>query len=298
MGERPGHEWEERVLCYEDLSEEEQRLTDAWLKDHPAAREHLALLRAKEQASRDPVPFRDGVLFEDTILSDEETAAEQASLADLERRLSLTGSRRSGTKGGPTGTVTRFPAGAVKWAPWLGALAAVLIAALLLPLATDNDDLISGLSAHGLESVGGQVRSPGVADRPLGVLVTGQAFELEFHLEQQARVVVVHVDPLGVVERIVPDPAGSAFPVLPGGENHRFPGRDSGENWILGPGAGTESFLMVAHRGETPDLASLDAGLVSAVQGGMSREKKVAAVADLLANWGHDIEIVEFNHVD
>jgi hypothetical protein len=295
MGERPGQEWEERILGFEDLSEEEQRLTEAWLSEHPAAMDHLARLRGKEESSREPVPFMEGAMFEEPVLDSADSEAERASLADLRRQLGLAD---SGNTEGSAGSVVRFPVRTVKWAPWLGALAAALTLALLLPLMRDNDDLISGLSVHGFDSIGGAVRSSESHSLPSGVLATGQAFELNFHLDREARVVIIHLDPQGVIGRVVPDPTRTDFPALSGGEVHRFPGADSGENWILGPGAGTESFLIAAHRGDTPDLAGLDAGLAAGDLQELPRDAKIAAIREIFTERGAEVELVEFTHVD
>ena len=79
-------------------------------------------------------------------------------------------------------------------------MAAVLVFALLLPMIGQNDDLITGLTVQGLDPTGGLVRSPGTEDLPLDTLRTGQAFTLDFHLAQDARVIIIHVDPQGEVK--------------------------------------------------------------------------------------------------
>ena len=135
-----------------------------------------------EQAARNPVPFQEGVLFKDVSLDAAESEAEKTSFADLRRRLGLEKSVRPGKGGGQGGTVAWFREKPVRWAPWFGALAAILAIAIFLPLMEDDDKLIDGLSIRGLDPAVGQVRSPGSASLPPGTLASGQAFTLDFHL--------------------------------------------------------------------------------------------------------------------
>ena len=298
MGDKPGQDKFESMLGLEDLDKDQQEQVEAWLKDHPAAVEHLGRLRATEAAAKDPVPIQKDALFQDFALDDAEIAAEQASLADLRQRLGLPQPGRRSRGGGSGNPVTFFRERPVKWAPWLGALAAILALAIILPLTRDNDHLISELYVVGIEPTGDAVRSPGSTTLPAGTLATGQAFTLDFHLEKDAHVVIYHVDPQGVVGRIFPGPGESTDVRLAGGLNHRFPTVESGEDWILGVGTGMESFLVAANSGSDLDYSGLDAEMAQAGLRDVSRDEALVAMSELLAEWGAEVDLVEIRHID
>ena len=233
MADMNNEELERLILAYEDLDEEEKRQADEFLADRPDLRRRLESLRYLESAAAASFPFDDEAFWAAGDLAPDDMAAQQRSLEDLRESLGLT------MKPG-VGFWNRRRTGLSLMIP----LAAVLAFLVVMPVFRDDPSLIGDLSVQPVALDSGGMRSGTGTQLEPGVLQSGDAFALNFHLNEDAYVLVFHVDPWGTINLVHPASASGTPMVTAGGGEVRFPNPESGDKWILGGQAGTETFVL------------------------------------------------------
>jgi len=275
-------EIEKLILGYEELEPADRALADRYLEAHPDLAARLAWHQAKEVGAAANLPVADAA-WQVGDLSAGEDAARHESL----RRILAEVTVGQGTAGG--GSVGRVR----DRAAWLLPLAAILALALLLPQAGVEKSLLRNLTVARVEMAVDASRGSGRLDVTDGALFTGEAFALDFRLDEDAYVVVYHVDPAGRVSMVHPEsPADEATP-LRGGRNHRIPDPRGGLVWVLGAETGVESFLVASARRPPAGVAGLASDAVSA-----DRAATLARLRSRLADLMDEVELHEFDHVD
>ena len=246
MADMNHEEMERLILAYEELDGEEKRRADEILAERPDLRERLESLRNLESAAAASYPFDEEAFWAAGGLESAEVAAERRSLADLRESLGLT-VKPGGSfwKRGRTGLSLLIP------------VAAVLAFMVVMPLFRDDPSLIRDFSVQPVALDAGGTRSGTGTQFEPGVLRSGEAFALDFHLNEDAYVLVFHIDPRGAISLVHPASASGTPVVTAGGGDIRFPNPESGEKWILGGQAGTETFVLAVMTASNVDPDAL-----------------------------------------
>jgi len=285
MADMNNAELERLVLAYEELDEDEKRQADEFLAERPDLRRRLESLRHIESAAAASYPFDDEAFWNAGDLTPDDVAAQQRSLADLRESLGLTVKPDvSFWNRGRIGLSLLIP------------VAAVLAFLVVTPIFRGDPSLIRDLSIQSVALDAGGVRSGTGTQLEPGVLRSGEAFALDFHLHEDAYVLAFHIDPGGVISLVHP-PSGIPM-VTRGGGNIRFPAAESGEKWILGGQAGTETFVlavMTATSYDPDDLAragKLAGGKFPDVAGAV--DYLVGSLSETM----DQVKRIEFQHID
>lgn len=272
------------VLAYESLAGEERARADEHLAGNEAARKLLADLRALEEAAAAPLPLPEADPEDE--LTPAEQLAERACFAEL-----IAIVETDDASGRPRRSLLR---GLFRTSLLLPA-AAVVAAALLLPFARPGDGPVRNLSVvperSGVSEIRGLDREPPA----VGTLRSGERFHLRFTLAEDARVLVIHMDPAGAVSVAWPEDPSSPAPLLPGGEELAVPTRATG--WVLDRETGTESFVVVALSGNAPGRPAFQADLDAALADARGRPARLEALLGHLGSAGSP-QLIEFRHVD
>jgi hypothetical protein len=296
MTDQDRHELLDLVLAYEDLGEAQRRRIDEILAGDEQLRRQWQRIREIERAALGPLPESEGDFWAVETLPPDAEAAARDSYAQLREAL-----RRAPEQPAiPLGTVrSETP----WWRRWqkggrllLVPAAAVLALLLLLPLRHAEKTLLQDLSVVSVQLAPTADRSGDVS--ATGVLTSGQAFALRFFLEDDAYVVIYHVDPVGAMDLVFPASVDRTPPRLLGNRNHSIPDAASGENWILGVETGQETFIVGASSDWRPDFGELLPSLTSGMPAQTDREKTVAELqARLKARMPH-VQRIDLSHVE
>ncbi|MEN8007406.1 MAG: DUF4384 domain-containing protein [Candidatus Krumholzibacteriota bacterium] len=279
-------EFERLILAYEDLDTEEKKQADKILAERPDLRQRLESLRNLESAAAASFEFDEEAFWAAEGLAPGDAELQQRSLTDLRESLGLTVKPSGGFwKRGRTGLSLMIP------------VAAVLALLLILPVFRDGSELIRDLSVQPVALDTGGSRSGTDTRHQPGVLRSGEAFALDFHLNEDAYVLVFHVDPQGAVSLVHPASPSAPPAVIAAGEI-RFPDPESGDKWILEGGAGIETFVVAAAPASSsgPETLALAKRLV-----GGTFPDVAAAVTHLTGSLSEKMEQVErfeFQHLD
>lgn len=232
----------ELLLHYEDLSDDARAHADALLDAHPEYRAVLARLREAERA-RPLGALRDEATVD--ALDPVSSAEADRSLDALKRRVAR---QLAGTGAGDARARNRSRFG--RWLPaQVGAFAlAGAVAVLLLlwgrPPSPFRDVALTvpaGTRAGSIASV-------------RETWQTGDAFALSLSMARSARIVVLHVDPDGIVQILSPDPFVVPLDEVEVGSEVILPNPGSGVVWRFEGRSGPESFVVVATPSEAPPL--------------------------------------------
>lgn len=281
--------WRERVLALEDLEGPDREGTLAHLEACPECHSLRERLLAREALARPAGSLPPPARWDALALDDMSQAGERRSLAALLEREGLRGSER--------------PARRPAWR-WLvpAAAAAAVVAVMMMrtpppsPIAPPPIVPTAPVpSAPAAPAVSGLTLVPGSSMRGGSDerWHTGDAFTLRFELASAAPVVVVHVDPRGRAELLVPDSASDAAPVLGPGPVV-LPAESSAMRWTFEGEPGTESFL-IASFAAPPDVAAIAAALP-----GTRAADRAARMREVIASLvaaGARLEQVDARHV-
>jgi hypothetical protein len=270
MDRRSPQEIESLVLGYEELDEQERAEADGYLQQDPALAERLRWHQNLENEAEGSLP---GLQEAGDGLSPEQERAQQESLRRVLRRAVPN---------------VASPAAWRRPALWALPLAAVLALTLLWPRDRAGDDLLRELRVVPV-ALEGDTRG---FEQVAGVLRSGQAFALEFSLENDAHVTIFHLDPSGHFAQVHPDPQEAAAVALTAGA-HRVPSADSESLWVLNGEPGPETFF-IAVSAEAPKARFTLAHDPS----GADREARVADLAAHLRERFDEVEVREFLHAD
>ncbi len=287
MADMNNEELERLILAYEELDEDEKRQADEFLAERPDLRRRLESLRQIESAATASYPFNDEAFWNAGDLTPDDVAAQQRSLADLRESLGLTVKPDvSFWNRGRIGMSLLIP------------LAAVLAFLVVTPVFRGDPSLIRDLSIQSVALDTGGVRSGTGTQFEPGVLRSGEAFALDFHLHEDSYVLVFHIDPGGVISLVHPTSASGTPMVTRGGGNMRFPAPESGDKWILGGQAGTETFVLAVMTATSYDPENL--AKAGKLAGGKFPD--VAGAVDYLvgslSETMDQVKRIEFQHID
>jgi hypothetical protein len=238
----------------------------------------------------------DEAFWTETDLGTEAEAAVQESLARLRQILDL-------AHVVPIPTPKPERAKPSWWQDWRSAAllipaAAVLVFLLIQPTRDAERILLRDLAVEAVATVSEPSRTGTARTVGPGVLATGQAIALRFHLEQDAYVVVYHVDPAGAVQLVFPPGANMEPPLLTGGTGHVIPDPSGDESWILGTRTGQESFLVGVNSTRRPDSADL---ALSEPQPTADMRDRESIVADLMATISarmDQVQRIDVQHIE
>lgn len=287
MADMNNKELERLVLAYEELDEDEKRQADEFLAERPDLRRRLESLRHVENAAADSFPFDDEAFWTAGDLAPGDVAAQQQSLAVLRESLGLTVKPGVGFwKRGRTGLSLLIP------------VAAILAFLVVMPVFRGDPSLIRDLSIQPVALDAGGMRSGTGTQLEPGVLRSGEAFALDFHLNEDAYVLVFHIDPRGAINLVHPASASGTMMVTRGGGIIRFPAPESGDKWILGGQAGTETFVLAVMTATSYDPD----GLAKAGKLAGGQFPDVAGAVDYLvgslSETMDQVKRIEFQHID
>ena len=176
---------------------------------------------------------------------------------------------------------------------WVLPLAAIMALAFLMPQGSQEKLLMQDLSVSKVVLMPDGTRGRGHLDSRDATLHTGQAFALDFSLNEDSFVVIYHVDPRGQISRVYPETITDDLVPLRGGQIHQIPSAESEEAWILGNQTGTESFLVAVNQTFPISLANL--------QGDPTLNSRSAILANLQAQLeahASQVDLYQFEHVD
>lgn len=275
------------ILGFEDLEAEEKARVLRFLEGDPEQAARLEHLQALEGLALGELPV-DQSAWDEALLDAEESRQQEESLrrilAALEEQFPAHRKVREDRRPRRHRLPSRLN--------WALPLAAVLALFIVLPLWQRGGDPLPSPRVVVLVGEEG-TRGFGSEAPSRGVLHTGQAFALDFHLEGDSHVLVYHLDPAGRLALVWPADPGPETSSLAGGRQHRVPRAENDEVWVLGPETGTESFLVVSFgewTGECLDLEPV-AGLA----------RRADVLADLkvrLEGCRGRVELIEFDHRD
>ncbi len=291
MGDLSPREIEKLILGYEDLEGADKALADLYLRQHPALDARLKWHQNKEALATSALPEIDDFLENDDLSSMDE-AAQQESLRLILAKLNLD---LVAGQGAPASSVKviSFSDRLLRQARWVLPLAAVLALAMILPQGGADKALLQNLSLTQIELMADGSRGPLLLAAADGVLHTGQAFALDFALNEDAYIVVFHVDPSGQVSRVYPKTIDETLSRHSGGKAHQIPGPDSKEVWVLGSGTGTESFLVVSSQQLPVDIDQVLADIPTT-----DRPQIILLLQARLEELADQVSLYEFQHVD
>lgn len=291
MDDLSPREMEHLVLGYEELDPADRAVADSYLGRHPELAARLAWHRKQEALAQDPVPdvldFQDG-----DHLEPRDQEAQQESLRRILAGLDLNRNAGEGDHARDAESLS-FTAHLRRHAQWVLPLAAVLALAIFLPRGDTDKALLQNLTVSRIELLADGSRGPGQSAPADGVLHTGEAFALDFFLDDDAYVVVYHVGPAGQVSRVYPETITDTMSPHQGGQAYQIPDPAAGETWILGSDTGTESFL-VAIGNEIP--AGLDQIQIDATP--VDRGRVLTDLKTQLESLMDQVDLYEFDHVD
>ena len=291
MGELTPSEIEKLILGYEELDSADKALADSYLSRQPDLSARLKWHQDKEGVAVTNIPLRDDFWREDALQpADEE--AQRESLRRILASLEQDGSSSDGTPTPPTKIIS-FTDRLRHQALWVLPLAAILAVAILLPRGGAEKVLLENLRVAQIELQADGTRGQSQTSPVDGVLHTGQAFALDFSLNEDAFVVVYHVGPAGQVSRVYPGTITDTLSPHRGGQGHQIPDPASQEVWILGSETGTESFLVASSSTLPTNLDS--------IQADPSISDRAGVLADLksrLKTVMGQVDLYEFQHVD
>lgn len=296
MGELTRREMEKLILGYEDLEGAEKALADRCLAAHPELAARLKWHQEKEAAAAD-LPLGQAA-WPEGELTPADRQAQQESLRRLLARLEASqGPGRNGAAGAdqPPSLGARLR----HQARWLLPLAAILALAVIMPRGGTEKVLLQNLTVEQVQLLPDGSRGAGHVSSDGEVLHTGDAFELDFQLNEDSYVVVYHVGPAGQVSRVLPETITDTLSPHSGGQGHQIPDPATGEVWILGSETGRETFLVGTARNWPEGLADLSA--LTDLSGGPTSEPRAQTIAHLkrrLERLMDEVHLYEFEHVD
>lgn len=282
MGDLSRQEIENLILGYEDLEPSDRAVADRFLSQDPRLAARLKWHQDLEASSAASLSVDDDS-FE---LSDEESRAQQESLRRILAAIDQSNPESEAK-------IISFGDKLRRSSRWMLPLAAILAFAIFFPRGAQEKFLLQDLSVSQVELMPDGTRGP---EHPVAAgseLHTGQAFALDFSLNEDSFVVIYHVDPRGQVSRVYPDTITDDLVPLRGGQGHQIPSIESGEAWILGSETGTESFLVAAH----PSLLTALANIAVT----SSLDNRADILVDLqtqLEALATQVDLYEFQHVD
>ena len=296
MGELTPREIEKLILGYEELDEADRNVADNFLGRQPELLARLKWHQDKEAVAVTSPPLLEEYWEKETLLPSDEVA-QMESLQRMLASLDQANNSGPGHFGGGTprqgGKILGFTDRLRHQALWILPLAAVLALAVLMPRGGTEKILLENLRLTQIELQDDGSRGFGQSSPADGVLHTGEAFALDFSLNEDAFVVVYHVGPAGQVSRVYPGTITDTLSPHRGGQGHQIPDPASQEVWVLGSETGTESFL-VASSSELPvNLEGLQAD--PSIR---DRAKVLANIKDRLESVMTQVDLYEFHHVD
>jgi Domain of unknown function (DUF4384) len=291
MGDLSPREMEKLILGYEELEGADKALADQYLQEHPALGVRLKWHQSKEAIATTDWPEVENFLVYDDLSAQDQTA-QQESLRLILAHLNLDFGPDS--KAPVTSVnVIRFSERLRRQMRWALPLAAILALAMVIPRIGPDRALLQNLTVIQIQLLADGSRGPELPTSANGVLHTGQAFALDFSLDQDAYVVVFHVGPSGQASLVYPGTIADTLQVRRGGMKHRIPGADSEEVWILGSETGTESFLVVSSQ-KLP--RAIDQALTHIPSS--DRAQVILVLQARLEELADQVTLYEFQHVD
>ncbi len=291
MSDLSPQEVESLILGYEELDLADRAVADTYLSRHPELVARLQWHQQKEGQAVEKLPVQD-LFAQENVLRPSDEDAQQESLRQILAGLDL-GAESGEQPERTTVKTVSFSQHFQKYARWVLPLAAVLAVVVLLPRGVDKSLLLRDLVVTQVELAPDGSRGAEFPVTDDGVLHSGQAFALDFYLNEDAFVVVYHIDPSGQVARVYPESLAGDLSRHRGGQGHQIPSPDSGETWILGTETGTESFLVSSGQNVSPDLDH-----IRVADGIIDRAEILANVKAQLEGLMDQVDLYEFEHID
>jgi len=271
------------VLAYESLDGEDLRRADEYLSENPSALVLLRRLQEIEAAAADPVPATDS--WPVTELTADEDAAQLASLTELIASLNLDIPE--------VRPVSWWRRRALYRPGLLLPAAAVIALAAVLPRALSDKIIVQDLSVVTLSQPAESYRGGEARPEP-GVLRSGERFRLRFTLNEDAHILVVHVDSAGTAAIVHPADITRPLALMSKG-SHVVPNPSEDRTWALDRNTGMESFIVVASPTADFDIDSLLAELATVSASTIDRGDMIDALAKRLEAFG-STQLIEFEH--
>lgn len=291
MDDLSAQEIEKLILGYEELEGADKVLADQYLQQNPALEARLKWHQNIEAIATSELPeFPD--ILKNTDLSPEDEAAQRESLRLIIANLNLELGPELSAPASPDNVIS-FSGRLRRQIRWVLPLAAALALVMVMPWGGANHALLQNLTLTPIQLKADGTRGPELPTPADGILHTGEAFALNFYLDEDAYVVVFHVGPSGQVSRVYPGTIDETLPPLEGGKKHQIPGPESEEAWVLGSGIGTESFLVVSSRQLPLDIDDVLTDIPTT-----DRAQIILFLQSHLEERENHVSLYEFQHVD